>query len=52
VAEAARRVLSDPAYRAAARRLADEAAALPPPEHAVALLERLVESRATGRGRA
>ncbi len=34
-------VLGDPAYRATAERLRDEIAALPGPEHAVALLERL-----------
>lgn len=34
-------VLSDPSYRLAAERLRDEIAALPGPEHTVALLERL-----------
>jgi UDP:flavonoid glycosyltransferase YjiC (YdhE family) len=39
-------VLSEPSYRAAAERIRDEIAALPGPEHAVALLERLaVEAR-------
>ena len=41
VAEAVTAVLSDPAYRSAAERMRDELAALPGPEHAVALLERL-----------
>jgi len=35
-------VLADPSYRANAERVRDEMAALPGPEHAVALLERLV----------
>ena len=55
VRAAAETVLADSAYRAAATRLRDEAAALPPPEHAVALLERLWGARAGGsatRGRA
>jgi UDP:flavonoid glycosyltransferase YjiC (YdhE family) len=39
--QAVRAVLGDPAYRAAAERLREEIAALPGPEHAVALLERL-----------
>ncbi|MFK3984862.1 glycosyltransferase [Micromonospora sp. NPDC050397] len=34
-------VLADPAYRRAARRLRDESASLPGPEHAVPLLERV-----------
>lgn len=38
-------VLGDPAYRAAAARLRAEMAALPGPEHAVALLERLARER-------
>jgi UDP:flavonoid glycosyltransferase YjiC (YdhE family) len=44
VRDAAATVLADPADRRAAGRLRDEAAALPPPEHAVALLERLVRT--------
>jgi MGT family glycosyltransferase len=39
------KVLGDPAYRRAAARVRDEIAALPGPEHAVALLERLVAER-------
>jgi UDP:flavonoid glycosyltransferase YjiC (YdhE family) len=42
VRETAAAVLADPAYRRAAERLRDETAALPGPEHAVKLLERLV----------
>jgi len=43
---AVREVLANPTYRAAAGRLRDEIAALPGPEYAVALLERLaVEKR-------
>ena len=38
-------VLDDPAYRTAAGRMRDEIAALPGPEHAVALLERLAVER-------
>ena len=38
-------VLGDPAYRAAAERMRDEIAALPGPEHAVALLERLAAEK-------
>jgi UDP:flavonoid glycosyltransferase YjiC (YdhE family) len=38
-------VLADPAYRRAAERMRDELAALPGPEHAVALLERLAEEQ-------
>lgn len=41
VHDAVSAVLADPAYRRAAERLRDEIAALPPPSHAVALLERL-----------
>jgi UDP:flavonoid glycosyltransferase YjiC (YdhE family) len=41
---AADAVLSDPSYAAAAGRWRDEFAALPGPEHAVLLLERLVET--------
>ena len=42
VRDAVSAVLSEPSYRAAAERIRDEIAALPGPEHAVALLERLV----------
>jgi UDP:flavonoid glycosyltransferase YjiC (YdhE family) len=42
VREAVSAVLADHAYRAAAERIRDEIAALPGPEHAVALLARLV----------
>ncbi len=43
---AVREVLTNPTYRAAAGRMRDEMAALPGPEHAVELLERLaVEKR-------
>ena len=45
VREAVSAVLSDPAYRSAAERVRDEIAALPGPEHAVTLLERLVAER-------
>ena len=38
-------VLADPTWRAAAERMRDEIAALPGPEHAVALLERLAAER-------
>ena len=38
-------VLADPAYRAAAERIRDEMAALPGPEYAVELLERLAAER-------
>jgi UDP:flavonoid glycosyltransferase YjiC (YdhE family) len=41
VREAAATVLADPRYRRNAERLRDEIAAMPPPSHAVALLERL-----------
>jgi MGT family glycosyltransferase len=37
-------VLDDPSYRAAAERMRDEIRALPGPEHAVRLVERLVEA--------
>lgn len=40
-----RAVLADPAYRAAAERLRDEIDALPGPEYAVELLERLAAER-------
>jgi UDP:flavonoid glycosyltransferase YjiC (YdhE family) len=42
VRDAAAEVLEEPSYRAAAERLRDEFAALPGPEHAVALIEQLV----------
>jgi UDP:flavonoid glycosyltransferase YjiC (YdhE family) len=42
VREAAATVLADPRYRRNAQRLRDEIAAMPPPSHAVALLEGLV----------
>jgi len=41
IREAARRVLREPLYRERAERVRDEMAALPGPEHAVKLLERL-----------
>jgi UDP-glucoronosyl and UDP-glucosyl transferase len=44
VRKAVSTVLDDPSYRAAAERVRDEIRALPGPEHAVRLLERLVES--------
>lgn len=44
VREAVSTVLDDPSYRAAAERIRDEIRALPGPEHAVGLLERLVEA--------
>jgi UDP-N-acetylglucosamine:LPS N-acetylglucosamine transferase len=44
VREAVSAVLDDPSYRAAAERVRDEIRALPGPEHAVRLLERLVEA--------
>ena len=44
VREVVGEILADPSYRAAAERVRDEFAALPGPEHAVALLERLVGS--------
>jgi UDP:flavonoid glycosyltransferase YjiC (YdhE family) len=44
--EAVRDVLGDPVYRGTARRLAAEMAALPGPDHAVTLLERLVTTGA------
>jgi len=43
--EAVATVLADPTYRRAAERLRDEIAALPGPEHAVALLERLAAEK-------
>ena len=45
VRDAVRAVLADPAYRRNAARLRDEMAALPGPEHGVALLERLATER-------
>jgi UDP:flavonoid glycosyltransferase YjiC (YdhE family) len=42
---AVRAVLAEPAYRARAAQLRDAIAALPGPEHAVSLLERLVVER-------
>jgi len=45
VRDAVSAVLSDPSYRVAAERLQDELAALPGPEHAVALVERLAAER-------
>jgi UDP:flavonoid glycosyltransferase YjiC (YdhE family) len=45
VRDAVSAVLSDPSYRAAAERLRDELAALPGPEHAAALVERLAAGR-------
>ncbi len=45
VRAAAGSVLAEPSYRAAAQRLRDEIAALPAPEHSIALLERLGAER-------
>lgn len=45
VRDAVRSVLDEPRYAAAARRLRDECAALPGPEHAVPLLERLAGAK-------
>jgi len=45
VREAAAAVLADPSYRQAAERLRAELLALPGPEHAIALLERLAAER-------
>jgi len=45
VREAVSRVLEKPAYRQSAERMRDEIAALPPPEHAITLLERLVREK-------
>ncbi|MEO8716115.1 MAG: nucleotide disphospho-sugar-binding domain-containing protein, partial [Acetobacteraceae bacterium] len=42
---AVRAVMDDPSYRQAAEHMRDEMAALPGPEHAVELLERLVAER-------
>jgi UDP:flavonoid glycosyltransferase YjiC (YdhE family) len=44
VREAVSTVLDDPSYRAAAERIRDEIRALAGPEHAVRLLERLVQA--------
>jgi UDP:flavonoid glycosyltransferase YjiC (YdhE family) len=43
VREAVSTVLGDPSYRVAAERVRDQIRTLPGPEHAVRLLERLVE---------
>jgi UDP:flavonoid glycosyltransferase YjiC (YdhE family) len=45
VREAASEVLADPTYRLNAERIRAEIAALPGPDHAVALLERLIANR-------
>jgi UDP:flavonoid glycosyltransferase YjiC (YdhE family) len=45
VRQAASTVLADAAYRRNAERLRDEIATMPPPEHAVTLLERLAAER-------
>ena len=45
VREAASDVLADPTYRLGAERIRDEIAALPGPDHAVTLLERLAADR-------
>ena len=47
IAAAAAAVLADPGYRRAAERIRDEIDALPGPDHAVRLLERLGEERAS-----
>jgi hypothetical protein len=41
-----RALLDDPSHRTVARLIADEIAAVPSPSQAMALIERLVESRA------
>jgi UDP:flavonoid glycosyltransferase YjiC (YdhE family) len=46
IAERTRRVLDEPAFSAAAWEAASEIAALPGPDHAIALLARLAEGRA------
>jgi UDP:flavonoid glycosyltransferase YjiC (YdhE family) len=51
VREAVGAVLDDPAYRVAAERVRDEIAALPGPEEAVRLLERLAGDRPPALGR-
>lgn len=45
VGEAISRVLKNPAYRQAAARMRDEIAVLPPPKHAIMLLERLAREK-------
>jgi UDP:flavonoid glycosyltransferase YjiC (YdhE family) len=45
IGEAVSAVLNDPTYRRAAERLRDEMAALPGPEYAIMLLERLAEEK-------
>jgi UDP:flavonoid glycosyltransferase YjiC (YdhE family) len=45
IRDAVSAVLSDPSYRIASERLRDELAALPGPEHAVALVERVAAER-------
>ncbi|MGN6758389.1 MAG: glycosyltransferase [Thermomicrobiales bacterium] len=45
IRDAVRAVLADPTYRANAARVRDEMAALPGPEHAVALLEQLAREQ-------
>jgi UDP:flavonoid glycosyltransferase YjiC (YdhE family) len=46
VRQAAAKILGEPAFRRSAQRLRDEIAALPGPDHALTLLERLAEERA------
>jgi UDP:flavonoid glycosyltransferase YjiC (YdhE family) len=50
VRDAATDILTDPSYRLAAERIADEIAALPGPEHALSLIEWLATSRRTSAG--
>lgn len=50
IREAASAVLDEPGYREAATRLRDELAALPGPEHAVTLLESLVDGSGLPQG--
>ena len=45
IRSAVRAVLAGPTYRTNAERVRDEMAALPGPEHAVALLERLAREK-------
>jgi UDP:flavonoid glycosyltransferase YjiC (YdhE family) len=45
VRDAVSEVLAEPSYRAAAERLRDEIVALPGPEYALALVERLAAER-------
>lgn len=47
ISEAVTRVLAEPAYRRAAERMRAEIAALPPPNYAVSLLERLIAAPST-----